>query len=425
MRGRWRWSIAGAVGLAVAASLFVLPAIGEGPVTAEVGVLRLQLDSGGDKLVYDPTSGPDLVQTLSQKNCQLSSSGDSLVKLTGASSNASKKPFVGLKDHSIGVGQSGEGSGESCAKIDGKLGQTLTLSLIGSLQGPTISYAEIDLGTKSGGEVTLELRRAGNVVDTVKIQCKNKNDCGTGSYGKDDNVRVILYADNADKPASGKWQALKVKGLFDTIVIKPGKSSTVSLDGGHKGSPAGPLGTALGVKHTLFKLVDVFDGDIDCADTVTLGGGADATQQITRGNDSNGACKGPANGLLFNFDAGIENGRKFVDFVTEPVDGDPATVAQFLEVITWTFEDPPSVEGGSQFIPISYDDHVGAGIRVMPWCLQDPRVGGSLPSPLDPATVLPSGHTSCLIESENHSTLTGDFVSIDTVYNVGDGKRYK
>ena len=46
----------------------------------------------------------------------------------------------------------------------------------------------------------------------------------------------------------------------------------------------------------------------------------------------------------------------------------------------------------------------------MPWCLNDPRVGGALPSPLDPATVLPAGHTSCLIESKSYVTLLGDFV---------------
>jgi hypothetical protein len=148
-------------------------------------------------------------------------------------------------------------------------------------------------------------------------------------------------------------------------------------------------------------------------------------QVITRAGDTDGGCKGPENGLLFNFETGVEDGRKFVDFVTEPVDGDDSTMAQFLEVITWTFDEAPSVEGGSQFIPISYDDHVGDGIRLMPWCLTDPRVGGALPSPLDPDTVLPAGHTSCLLESDNHFSLLGDFVSVDTVYNVGDGKRYK
>ncbi len=128
-------------------------------------------------------------------------------------------------------------------------------------------------------------------------------------------------------------------------------------------------------------------------------------------------------GLLFDFDAGVEGDRKFVDFVTEAVDGNPATVAQFLEVITWTFDDPPAVPGQPQFRTLSYDDHVGAGERVMPWCLKDPRVGGSLPSPLDPATVLPPGHTSCLIEATSYVTLLGDFVSVDSVYNIGDGKR--
>ena len=80
--------------------------------------------------------------------------------------------------------------------------------------------------------------------------------------------------------------------------------------------------------------------------------------------------------------------------------------------------------GDPQLGTLSYDDHVGAGKRVMPWCLKDPRVGGALPSPINPATVLPAGHTSCLLESKGNVTFLGDFVKVDVVYNIGDGKRW-
>jgi hypothetical protein len=73
----------------------------------------------------------------------------------------------------------------------------------------------------------------------------------------------------------------------------------------------------------------------------------------------------------------------------------------------------------------------------MPWCLIDPRDGaGDLPvgtvlDPVDTTEFLPTGHTSCLIESRSYVTglmdildhPMGTFLEVDTIYNVGDGKR--
>jgi len=165
----------------------------------------------------------------------------------------------------------------------------------------------------------------------------------------------------------------------------------------------------------------VCDGEIDCEDPAEKPG---ANYEVTRGLDTDGFCKGPVDGLLYNFEAGSETVggevRLFVDFVTEPVDTNTATVAQFLEVITWTFADPPNVVGGAaQQRTLYYDDHVtGVPERVMPWCLKDPR-------PIGPGTtgVLPSGHTSCLIEANSQVTMAGDFETTHTIYNIGDGKR--
>ena len=439
MRKGLRWSLAGVVGLIAVVSLLVIPAFGDGPVFGDVGVLRLHLNSDGDRLVYDPSTGADLTQALSQTSCKLSSSGASLLSIVGTSAYASKKPFAGLKDHRIGVGQNYEGTGEPCARINKDLGQVLTLSLTGSLAGQTLGYAEIDLGFKYNGSATLLIKKGATLVSTVTVPCSGLSDCGPDSGGSD-NERVILYLAGTTPPPAGTWQSFPVAGVFDTIVIKPAastpcstcktamggsshsKDNAVSLEGGFNGALPGPLGVSLGTNDTVFKVVAAFDGELDCTETTTLGGG-DAVQQITRGNDTDGGCKGPVNGLLFNFDSGVEGSRLFVDMVTEPVEG--AAVAQFLETITWSFASPPDVPGGAaQFRTLSYDDHVGQGERVMPWCLIDPRVGGTLPPLLDPATVLPAGHTSCLIESNSHVTMLGDYVRIDTLYNIGDGKRW-
>jgi hypothetical protein len=175
----------------------------------------------------------------------------------------------------------------------------------------------------------------------------------------------------------------------------------------------------------LFKLVEAFDGEIDCGETELLDEGGDATLEITRGSDTDGGCKGPEAGLLFNFESGVEGDELFVDFITEEATGE--SLAQFLEVITWNFDSPPNVDGGDpQHRTLSYDDHIGAGKRVMPWCLADPRDGGGgLPAgTVDPSDYLPGDHTSCLIESDSHVTILGDFVITDVVYNVADGKRW-
>jgi hypothetical protein len=422
------WSLTGVVGLAVAVGLWVIPALGDGPVTVETGTLRLHLNSDGDKVIFDPIApGADVVQTLSQSKCKLTSSGASLVGFSAAATQANKNPYPGLKDHRIGVGQTGEGNGEPCARINRDLGQELTLALTGALQSLAVDYAEIDLGFKFDGDAILVLKRGAVVVDTITVPCNGFSDCGPDSGGSD-NERVILYLTGTTPPGPGHWQSFPIAGAFDSITIKPGTAASagsVSLEAGFGGSPPGPVGAALGTNDTLLEVVEAFEGEIDCGETEIIIESENATFQTTRGFDTNGGCKGPEDGLLFSFEAGTDGDELFVDFITEPVDSLPATVAQFVEVITWRFATPPNVSGGeAQLGTLSYDDHVGAGKRVMPWCLKDPRVGGSLPAPINPATVLPAGHTSCLLESEGNVTFLGDFVKVDVVYNIGDGKRW-
>jgi hypothetical protein len=419
----------------VAVSLFVIPAIGEGTVFGEVGSLRLQMNNtDGDRLVYDPVAAdkPVLTQTLSQTNCKLASSGDTLMSIVGSSSFPISKPAAGLRDHRIGVVQLLENH-ELCARIDGVIGQRLTVGLTGSLAESDIGYSEIDLGFRHNGSAILELRNGGALVGTVTVTCSSASDCGPDSGG-DNNRRVILWIDPEDNPGAGPWHSAQVAGVFDTIVIKPGSKSlksSISLEAGFHTSPPGPLGTELGTGDTLFTIVEPFDGEIACETTVELQGeptgAGQATTQISRGPNAGGEeCgnggKGP---LLFNFESGAEGDDLFVDFIIQTDDSD--TLAQFLEVITWNFEDPPTSD---QNRVLSYDDHVGAGERIMPWCLIDPRVGGTLPATLDPATVLPPApggqppHTSCLIESNSRVTFAGDFVKVDTVYNIADGRRW-
>ena len=108
--------------------------------------------------------------------------GASLVSFAGSGTQANKNPFPGLKDHRLGVGQNGEGTGEPCARINKDLGQALTLSLTGALDGQVVGYAEIDLGFKFNGSATLQLCRAGVMVGAdITVPCSGASDCGPDS----------------------------------------------------------------------------------------------------------------------------------------------------------------------------------------------------------------------------------------------------
>ena len=90
-----------------------------------------------------------------------------------------------------------------------------------------MDYAEIDLGFKFNGSATLQLFRSGvKVGGDITVLCSGASDCGPDSGGSD-NERVVLWLDpldNPDIPDPGHWQAFKINGVFDTIVIKPSDS---------------------------------------------------------------------------------------------------------------------------------------------------------------------------------------------------------
>ena len=50
MKRRRFWSLAGVVGLVATVSLLVVPALGQNPIVAETGELRLDMDSNPDRV---------------------------------------------------------------------------------------------------------------------------------------------------------------------------------------------------------------------------------------------------------------------------------------------------------------------------------------------------------------------------------------
>jgi hypothetical protein len=415
VRRRRFWSLAGVAGLVAAVSLLVVPALGQNPIVAETGELRLDMDSNPDRFVLFNSAGVEQnQQLLTASNCKLGTAAVTgpLVKVAASGLPTNKNPFPGLKDHRLGVGQNGEGTGEKCAQINRDKSQSLTLSLTGELEGQSIGYAELNLEFKFNGDVTLETSLAGNPVDTITVDCNDASDCGPDSGGSDNKLVILTFTSvDPDVPS--------INGVFDKIVIKPGDDSpngAISLEGS-----------------TLFRLVEAFDGEIACGESTLPLGGGNATSTITRGDDTDGGCKGVDGKLLYNFDSGTDGTELFVDFFTEPIDEINTTVAQFLEVITWEFTSPPAAP--SQHRILSYDDPplnnaTDVGKQPMPWCKEDPRVGdpevnGGLPSgPVVTSDYLPGNHTSCLIDVHSHVNPDGTFTTVHTIYNIGDGKRW-
>jgi hypothetical protein len=152
---------------------------------------------------------------------------------------------------------------------------------------------------------------------------------------------------------------------------------------------------------------------------ITSGGTVDLGNfTITRGSDD----KGP---LAFTFDTGYDQAtdRFFVDF--QAFGGAQTEKARFLEIILWNLDTPPP-NANPQERPLYYDDHVGKGERLMPWCKEDlwNETTRSAFFPAKSVNPLPYGHTSCRIYTETEVTATG-LVSRDYVFTEIDGARWK
>jgi hypothetical protein len=392
MSGR-RWSLLKAMAALIAVALVVVvaPAFGTDRVTVDIGVLHLHLDADGDSLRFDPTSGaPSLNQGLGVAGqCRLTSSGpDSLVTFSATSANPTRNPYPGLKDHRIGVGQTGEGNGEPCARINKDLGQVLTMQLTGALAGNrVVTYAEIVLGFKFNGEARLGLYLDGALVQTVTIPCSG-SDCGPDS-GAADNKRVILDHDPSTAPnAPAGWPADSAfqTPLFDEIRLEANTPSNgaVSLEDGLAGTARGPLGTDLNTSDSLFVIAEVFDGEIDCGDTVSETQGA-VVGVITRFENTDGGVCTPK-----PYDLDVVGDT--VSFIA------PGTQSGAFEAVITFSPDPAKNTLNQVEQGIEYDPENDGTFVPMLWCEGDPFLNPPTPGSLDPS-VVPEGETACIVSS--------------------------
>ena len=220
--GRWRSNLLGLAVLVVAliGALLVgvttagsqgVTALSGGSTVQDVGTLELfASDADGDGFDFNndvgATTATEFFTTDNRSKLGETDLDQNLVTLT-PNGGATNQTYVGLKDHTFGVRDRGEGSGTPAAQINGS--QTLTVDLLvgedADLPGDGASFAELALKFKFGATVSIQAFDATGPVDgPVLLPCDGggSSDCGSDSGADRDAVRVPATGD-ASRPFTG------------------------------------------------------------------------------------------------------------------------------------------------------------------------------------------------------------------------------
>lgn len=393
MRKRNVALVAMAAGI-IATATWVAPAIGEeAAVVVDRGVVRLQLTAAGDRITYDPLSGSDQVQLLGvSTGCTMTSTGASIMSISASSANPSKSPVPGLKDHRLGVGQKGEGTGEPCTRINKDLGQALTFTLD---LGPNMAmdYAEIDINFKYNGEAGWRIFYQGDQVAEGTLACTG-SDCGPDS-GADDNKRLIL----------GNFETTDGRTLFDRIELTATTppNGAISVEGGQDPDERGLLGASLNTYDSLFRVVEVFDGELDCGEGFSERDGAVVGAFFRLDNVGLATCSPKP----YNAEASAEDGTVY--FAPSGSDQD----AKYRG--TLTFGNRPAANPITS--SLEYDPEDDGSFKVVPWCTSVTYLDGQV---IDAA--VPSPDTWCITGESTVVASPGFVTTTWSVFGYGDPK---
>ena len=305
----------GVLGVLVVALITALlvtssPASSDPPVYGPAGTLDLFASAAtGDGFDFTPTAGPPAtgLESFSSNNkSKLSEDGpDDLVVLTPTGPTSGQLPYVGLKDHEVGVRSKGEGSGTPASRTDGD--ETLTIGLGPDVPGDYAWYAQIALSAKFDADVLVEaLDGVGAVVDSDSFSC-SLSDCGPDSGGD----RILLTV--GDSTSATLFTQLRISienggaaALIDDPSGTPGNDPTATLD-------------------TYFDIVKEFDGILACDENTGAPDGAGATDGVfTRLSTDAAIAAGCSVEKLFNFDVVVVDGTPQLEF--EPNDPDTPAV---------------------------------------------------------------------------------------------------
>ena len=259
-RGKRRGRIGLLIGIMALLGAILVPggAASSAPVRAEVGVLRLHLDTDGKYFRFDTRAGTSYTQGTPQLingSCPVTSlTGPSWVNLTGGSTSFSLNQ-VGLKDNGLGV------KFLNCGRVDAP-NWALRVKLGTGIDAPGVGIdrAELDLQGFSNATAVADLFLDGTKVDTVTQAIS-----GSGT-----RARMVI-----DRTG---------KSIFDEIRLHPKNLLTsLALRGGGAGSPvASTLGSALGTNDTLFRVVSESNSPVTKTPVASpVSAGEDAAFDIT------------------------------------------------------------------------------------------------------------------------------------------------
>ncbi len=374
--------------LAMLGAVFATTAIaaGEPPVYVDRGRLDLHTGDSGFTVKWYPagSSTSTHTQNLSiNAKCDVTPTGTDLIALSTTGGNGK----VGAVSHGLGVKTK-----NNCSTDQGQVaeGQTLTISLGSFFSSDVrIEFAEVDIEGKRNAQLSVTYSDNDTVVRTLS----NTSDNGPDSGPNDNNI-VRLPADGPRYTTSLKFAP----------VMAGTNSPAISVEGGGDGPL---LINSFGTNASTFKLVEEFDGELDCGDsTPTEGGGDDAAITVFRGGQEGCELK------PYNDDA-LGSTASF-----EPTGQDDA---EFTATIVWP------TESAVLPVPVTSIDF-GGGAEDVQWCEGTPQrdpdgtltVDEAPPYAFSGPPTLPSGASWCLLDQDVSYTGDGEMQVTEYYYGNGD-----
>lgn len=345
----------------------------------------------GNPIPVNPTPAQSQAINVAS-NCTVALGSPGLIALTAI---ATKSPAVGFNTESgsygLGVTEPGEGQGAPCGFVDSP-DQQLILQL-GSAYPSNfgITHFELDIEAKFGAILDADLYWGSTYLGTQELNTSTgAADSGADSKANDHYrwVRDISYCPNFPSDC--------LNSPFNKMVLRPVQGA-FSLSAGAAGTHAGPLGTYLGITaDSLFEL----SATITCGQTVSAGGGITPLATVLRGQNTDGGACHPKMYQLTTA-AGGNSLPNNVDFAPT-ANGDHA---QYFTDITW-----PAVTASYLATHQTLIDETNTGnFQPVVWC------NGTETNPS-----LPSGHTWCRVERDEHLIGTDAIQVHERFYGQGD-----
>ena len=248
--------------LAMLGALFATAGIaaGNGPVFVDKGRLDLHTGDSGYTVKWYPAGSASATQTQTlnvNAKCDVSSSGPNLITLTPTGGNGK----VGAVSHGLGVKTK-----NNCSTEQGQVaeGQTLKVSL-GSFFNSKIriEFAEVDIEGKRNAQLAVTYSDNSSEIRTLS----NTSDNGPDSGSSDNNLIRI--------PATGEKYTTSLR--FNPVMAGT-NSPAIAVEGGGDGTN---LINSFGTNASAFKLVEEFDGELNCGESTPTEGDGITNAAIT------------------------------------------------------------------------------------------------------------------------------------------------